>query len=94
MKCEILMFPSIQIKRKKPSIYNIWIPDCVNVVSSVTLSSTAPVYFSCLCACVHAQLCLVLGDSIDCNLPGFFVHGIIQARILERVVISTSRGSS
>ena len=29
-----------------------------------------------------------------CSLPGFSVHGIPQARILERVAISSSRGSS
>ena len=28
---------------------------------------------------------------MDCSLPGFSVHGILQARILERVVISFSR---
>ena len=31
---------------------------------------------------------------MDCNLPGFSVHGILQARILEWVTISFSRGSS
>ena len=29
-----------------------------------------------------------------CSLPGFSVHGILQARILEWVIISFSRGSS
>ena len=29
-----------------------------------------------------------------CSLPGFFVHGTFQARILEWVAISSSRGSS
>ena len=33
-------------------------------------------------------------DPIDCSLPGFSVHGILQARILEWVAISFSRGSS
>ena len=28
-----------------------------------------------------AQLCLTLCDPVDCNLPGFSVHGILQARI-------------
>ena len=41
-----------------------------------------------------AQLCLSLCDSVDCSLPGYSVHGISQARILECVVISYSRGSS
>ena len=31
---------------------------------------------------------------MDCNLPGSTVHGISQARILECVAISFSRGSS
>ena len=30
---------------------------------------------------------------MDCSLPGSTVHGILQARILEWVVISSSRGS-
>ena len=33
-------------------------------------------------------------DPIDCTPPGFSVHGILQARILEWDVISFSRGSS
>ena len=33
-------------------------------------------------------------DSMDCCPPGSFVHGILQARILEWVAISSSRGSS
>ena len=32
------------------------------------------------------QLCLTLCDSMDCNLPGSSVHGILQARTLEWVV--------
>ena len=31
---------------------------------------------------------------MDCSLPGSSVHGIFQARILEWVAISFSRGSS
>ena len=41
-----------------------------------------------------AQLCPTLCDPMDCSLSGSSVHGILQARILERVVISFSRGSS
>ena len=40
-----------------------------------------------LCACV-------LSNSMDYSLPGSSVHGISQARILERVSISSSRESS
>ena len=48
-------------------------------------------------ACVHAQLCQpcpALSDPLDCSPPGPSVHGTSQARILEWMVISFSRGSS
>ena len=41
-----------------------------------------------------AQLCPTLCDPVDCSLPGSSLHGILQARILEWVAISFSRGSS
>ena len=41
-----------------------------------------------------AQPCLTLCDTMDCSPPGSFVHGILQARTLERVAILFSRGSS
>ena len=40
------------------------------------------------------QSCLTLCDPTDCSPPGSSVHGISQARILEWVTISSSRGSS
>jgi len=40
------------------------------------------------------QSCPTLCDSMDCSLPGFSVHGIFQARVLEWVAISFSRVSS
>ena len=41
-----------------------------------------------------AQSCLTLCDTIDYSLPGFSVHGILQAWILERITTPFSRGSS
>ena len=41
-----------------------------------------------------ARLCPTLCDPMDCSLPGSFVHGIFQARVLEWVAISFSKGSS
>ena len=38
--------------------------------------------------------CPTLCDPMDCSPPGSFVHGILQARILEWIAISFSRGSS
>ena len=44
--------------------------------------------------CAYAPLCLILCDPVDYSPPGSSVHGILQARILEWVAISSSRGSS
>ena len=41
-----------------------------------------------------AESCRTLCDPMDCSPPGFSVHGILQARILEWVAISFSRVSS
>ena len=41
-----------------------------------------------------AQSCPTLWDPVDYSLPGFSVHGILQARMLEWVTISFSRASS
>ena len=37
-----------------------------------------------------AQLCLTLGDPMDCSLPGSSAHGIFQARVLEWGAIAFS----
>ena len=51
-----------------------------------------------LCIKVHfssvAQSCLILCDPMDCSQSDSSVHGILQVRIMEWVVISFSRGSS
>ena len=47
-------------------------------------------------ACMHSkvlQLCMTLWDPVDCSPPGSSVHGILQARILEWVVFSSSMRS-
>ena len=44
--------------------------------------------------CVCAQSCPILFDPMNRSLPGSSVHGILQARILEWVAISSSKGSS
>ena len=62
--------------------------DCTQVLYSVVVLQ-------------HAVLCSVtlvvfdvLCDPMDCSPPGFSVHEILQARILEWVAISYSMGSS
>ena len=44
--------------------------------------------------CVLSRVRLFVTPWTVCYLPGFSVHGILQARILEWVAISYSRGSS
>ena len=51
----------------------------------------------CLAVCIHAQslqLCPTLVTRWTINLPGFSVHGILQAKTLEWVAVASSRGSS
>ena len=40
------------------------------------------------------QSCTTLGDPMDRGLLGSSVHGVLQARILEWIAISSSRGPS
>ena len=44
--------------------------------------------------CSVSQLCLTLCDPMVCRPPGSSVHGILQARTLEGVVISFAKRSS
>ena len=44
--------------------------------------------------CLVTQSCLTHSDPMDCSPPGFSVHGILQARILESVAMPSSRRSS
>ena len=37
------------------------------------------------------QLCPTLSNPMDCSLPGSFIHGIFQARVLEWGAIAFSR---
>ena len=45
--------------------------------------------------CAHSlQLCLTLCDPMDCNPTGSSDYQILQATILEWVIISLAKGSS
>ena len=59
-------------------------------------SETNPETFltPCCCCWLVIQFCLHLCNSMDYSLPDSSVHRILQARILEWVAISFSRGSS
>ena len=46
-------------------------------------------FYSKACMCAQSlQSCLTLCDPVNCSLPGFSGHGILQARTLEWVAIS------
>ena len=66
--------------------------------SIITISSLLILLFKFVCGCVYvcllAQSCLTLCHPKDCSPPGSWVHGILQARTLQWVVIPFSRGSS
>ena len=58
------------------------------VVLYILLDSLILCIWKCVCVCVCVcvkvtQSCPTLCDPMDCSLPDFFVHGILQARILE-----------
>ena len=55
--------------------------------------SDPQLYVLCVCA-KSLQLCLTLRDPIDYSSPSSSIYEILQARILEWVAISFSRGSS
>ena len=58
--------------------------DCSNILGSAVCGDAAAA------AAKSLLLCSTLSDPMDCSLPGFSVHGILQARTLEWVAISFS----
>ena len=62
----------------------------------MSISSIIIIFYACSLVCMHAQSCSTLCNPMDCCLPGSgsFAHGILQARILEWVATSSSRGPS
>ena len=66
-----------------------------NVLPSVEINTSSPVTPLIVCVvCSVAQSCLTLQDPLDCSSPGSPIHGIFQARTMEWVAISCSRGYS
>ena len=59
------------------------------IIISIDFTIKSPYLAMCMHAS-HDRLC----DPRDCSLPGSYLHGIFQARILEWVAISSSRGPS
>ena len=73
--------------------------DWSGLAASSLLSPGGHHFYSCtVCSvvCCHlvTQSCAMLWDLMDCSLPGSWVYGILQARILKWTVVSFSRESS
>ena len=67
--------------------------DRLHGIANPPLSSPKDVLLSRVCVPL-LQLCSTLCNPMDCSLPDPFVHGLLQARILEWVAIPFSRGYS
>ena len=84
--------------------------NCINLSYVQLVHSASQVYYILLLLCIFilllfeslilsvcvlvTELCLTLCDPMDYRFPGSSVHETLQARILEWVAISFSRGSS
>ena len=71
------------------------------LITQVTFNNTILLIFEarlcvcvCVCVCARAQLYPTLCSPMDYSPPSSAVHGISQARILEKVALLSSRGSS
>ena len=66
----------------------------IDVTELLSVWESAYLQTPCSVKMLDAQSCLTLWNPVDCSPPGSSVHGILQARILERVAVSFSKGSS
>ena len=67
---------------------------CVHLKVDCTFTSSSTLWGLCCCCSLVAKSCPALCDPMDYSPPGSSVHEIFQVRILGRVAISYSRGSS
>jgi len=68
--------------------------NCTPKRKNIYIYTKAYLYMNIHVMKVKVLVAPTLGDPLDCSLPGSSVHGTLQARILEWVAISSSRGSS
>ena len=77
-----------------------WKTKLIKIQASLVLVLTKPLrrrkanHFILLCLVLVTQSCPTLHYRMDYSPPGSSVHGILQARVLEWIVVSFSRGSS
>ena len=76
------------------SVILLLIPSSIFFIAFTVLFIIVCLFFSSCCCCLVTKLCLIICNPMDCSLPGSSGHEISQARILESVAVSFSRGSS
>ena len=92
-QARILEWVAISFSRR-PSWSRDWTQVFHIVGRHFTVWATRKVHYPAAAAAAKSlQSCPTLCDPVDCSPLGFSVHGILQARILEWVAISFSRGS-
>ena len=91
-----LNFLQLLIKKQRHSVVHNSKPyhSCNFFILSGGISHVSVCVCVCVCVCLVSQSCLTLCNPMDCRQPSSSVHGILQARTLEWVAISFSRGSS
>ena len=85
--CKVISLQLIKINGKKNKVWIYWLVDLATPFLTY-------IWDKCVCVCVHAQLCLTLCNPMNCSLLGYSVHMILQAGILEWIVIPFSRACS
>ena len=74
-----------------PQILAPWIPVSTHICVTLAGGQHPSTFLWLAWRLSHVQLFMSL---LDWSLPGFSTHGVFQARVLEQVAISFSRGSS
>ena len=67
--------------------------NCIFSSTPTVQGSCSNPYYLIHCCCLVTQSCPILCNPLDL-VPRLLIHGILQARILEWVAISSSKGSS
>ena len=76
---------------KKQCLFNEW---CWAKWTATCKRMKIRTFSNTMCVCLLTQLCPTLCDPLDCSSPYSSFHGILQARLLEWVAISSSKGAS
>ena len=91
--CAALVMGAFFSKLKKKIICLLWLPPVDSQPYEIGCRSNFVHHYT-FCCCLVDQLCLTFCDHMDCRLPGSSAPGISQARTLEWVAVSFSRGAS